>query len=178
MAEKKVNRKRCVQVKLRLTPSERAVLEHDIKKSGLTQNDYLIQKLINRVGISAISCERIYCGSSVVISLKLGDQVVGYASCLYFDNLKKVQVSGFYVIKPFQDIGIEENLLQEILDYAALKEAKSVIAYPGTEPYCPTEWKPIDVQKKWYESQGFEFDHMVCNTTPCMIKALTNEVIT
>ena len=177
MAENKVNRKRSVQVKLRLTPEESAILERDVKNSGLSKNEFLITTLINRVGISAISCERTYCGGSVDISLKLGDQVIGYASCLYFDDLQKAQLSGFYVIKPFQDIGIEEKLLQEVLDYAALKEATSIIAYPGAEPYCPTEWKPMDVQRKWYESQGFKVDHMVCNATPCMVKALVNEVV-
>lgn len=172
MAEKKDNRKRWVQVKLRLTPEESAVLEHDVKDSGLSKNDYMIRTLINRIGLSAINCERKYWGNSVDISFMIGEQRIGYASCLFFENLGKIQVSSFYVIKPFQDIGIEEKLLQEILDYADLNHAASVIAYPGSEPYCPTEWKPLDVQTAWYESNGFRIDHMVCNATPCMIKDL------
>ena len=172
MAEKKVNRKRWVQVKFRLTPEESAVLEHDVKDSGLSKNEYLIKTLINRIGLSAINCERKYCGNSVDISFKIGGQRIGYASCLYFENIQKVQVSGFYVIKPYQDIGIEEKLLQEILDYADLNGAASIVAYPGAEPYCPTEWKPLDVQTAWYEAQGFKIDHMINGVIPCMVKDL------
>lgn len=173
MAEKKVNRKRWVQVKLRMTPEEKAIFEQDVHRSGLSQNDYLIQTLINKVGLSAIDCERKYWSNSVDITFRIGGQRIGYASCLYFENLGKVQVSSFYVIKPFQDVGIEEALLGEIIVYADLKQAKSIIAYPGAEPYCPTEWKPLDVQTKWYESKGFKNDHMVYNTTPCMVKELS-----
>ena len=58
MDEKKVNRKRCIQVKFRLSPEELAVLDFDIQQSGLSKNDYLIKTLINRMGLSAITCER------------------------------------------------------------------------------------------------------------------------
>ena len=43
---------------------------------------------------------------------------------------------------------------------------------PGSEPYCPTEWKPIDVQTAWYEENGFHVDHLVSGATPCMMKKL------
>lgn len=168
----KENRKRCIQVKIRLTPEENAVLQKDVSTSGLSKNDYIIKTLINRVGLSVLSCERKYCGNSVDIRFMLANKCVGYASCLFFGNIQKVQVSSFYVIKPFQDIGIEEKLLQEIQDYADLNAATCIIAYPGVEPYCPTEWKPIDVQTQWYESQGFKVDHLINNATPCMVKTL------
>ena len=176
MAKEKANRKRSVQLKFRLTPEESAVFERDVKKSGLTKNEYIIRTIINRVGLSVLSCERKYCGGSVDISIKLGQKRIGYASCLYFQNIRKVQISSFYVIKPFQDAGIEDMLLQEILDYGELNNAAGVIAYPGTEPYCPTEWKPLDVQRAWYEEHGFKFDHMLYNSTPCLIKDLQEVV--
>jgi GNAT superfamily N-acetyltransferase len=172
MAKEKANRKRCVQVKFRLTPEENAVLQKDVKDSGLSKNDYIIKTIINRVGLSVLSCERRYCSNSVDIHFMLANKRIGYASCLFFRNIKKVQVSSFYVIKPFQDIGIEEKLLQEILDYAELNQAEGIIAYPGAEPYCPTEWKPIDTQTAWYETNGFTIDHMVSGATPCMVKQL------
>ena len=52
MAKEKANRKRCVQVKFRLTPEENAVLQKDVKDSGLSKNDYIIKTIINRVGLS------------------------------------------------------------------------------------------------------------------------------
>ena len=177
MAKETANRKRCVQVKFRLTPEENAVLQKDVKDSGLSKNDYIIKTIINRVGLSVLSCERRYCGNSVDIHFMLANKRVGYASCVFFRNIKKVQVSSFYVIKPFQDIGIEEKLLQEIQDYAELNSAASIITYPGAEPYCPTEWKPIDAQTEWYENQGFKIDHLINNATPCMIKDLSREVL-
>lgn len=176
MAKETANRKRCVQVKFRLTPEENAMLQKDVKDSGLSKNDYIIKTIINRVGLSVLSCERKYCGNSVDISLMLANKKIGYASCLFFRNIKKVQVSSFYVIKPFQDVGVEEKLLQEIYDYAKLKQAAEIVAYPGAEPYCPTEWKLLDVQTAWYEKQGFKIDHLINNATPCMIKDLSREV--
>ena len=177
MTKEKVNRKRCVQIHFRVTPEEAAVLKKDVQSSGLTKSDYIIKTLINKVGLSALSCERKYCSNGVDISLMLANKRIGYASCLFFKNIKKVQISSFYVIKPFQDIGAEEKLLQEILDYADLNQADGVIAYPGAEPYCPTEWKPIDTQTAWYESNGFKIDHLVNGSTPCMIKDLPREVL-
>ena len=176
MAKTKENRTRSVQVKFRLTPEEKSVLDQDVKNSGLTMSDYLIRTLINRIGVSAINCERKYCGGSVDISFKIGGQRIGYASCLFFQNIRKVQISGFYVVKSFQDMGIEEKLMEEIYEYADLNGAESIIAYPGPEPYCPTEWKPMDAQTAWYEAQGFQIDHMVNGVVPCMIKDLTHEV--
>ena len=172
MAKEKANRKRCVQVKFRLTPEENAVLQKDVKDSGLTKNDYIIKTIINRVGLSVLSCERKYCGNSVDIHFMLANKRIGYASCLLLRNIKKVQVSSFYVIKPFQDIGIEEKLLQEIEDFADMNQAESIVAYPGAEPYCPTEWKSIDIQTAWYETNGFAIAHMIYGTTPCMVKQL------
>lgn len=176
MAKIKENRTRSVQVKFRLTPEEKSALDHDVKRSGLTLNSYLIQTLINRVGLSAINCERKYSNGCVDISFKIGGQRIGYASCLFFENIQKVQVSGFYVIKPFQDMGIEEKLLEEIYDYAKMNGAESIVAYPGPEPYCPTAWKPMDVQTAWYAANGFKIDHMINSVVPCMIKVLPHEV--
>lgn len=172
MAKEKVNRKRCVQVKFRLTPEENAVLQKDVKDSGLSKNDYIIKTIINRVGLSILSCERKIYGNSIEINFMLVNKRIGYASCLFLKNIKKVQVSSFYVIKQFQDIGIEEKLLQEIEDFADMNQAESIIAYPGAEPYCPTEWKPIDTQTAWYKTNGFKIDHMINGATPCMIKQL------
>ena len=172
MAKEKANRKRCVQVKFRLTPEENAVLQKDVKDSGLSKNDYIIKTIINRVGLSVLSCEREYCGNSVNIHFMLANKRIGYASCLFLRNIKKIQVSSFYVIKPFQDIGVEEKLLQEIEDFADMNQAESIVAYPGAEPYCPTEWKSIDTQTAWYETNGFAVDHMIYGTTPCMVKQL------
>ena len=45
MAKEKANRKRCVQVKFRLTPEENAVLQKDVKDSGLSKNDYISRPL-------------------------------------------------------------------------------------------------------------------------------------
>ena len=171
----KEKRRRWVQVKLRLTPEEKSALEMDAKRSGLSKNEYMIRTLINRVGTSAITCERTYCGGSVDIHLKVGNQRIGYASCLFFKPQKEVQISSFYVIKPFQNFGIEEQLIQEIYDYAELKQADSIVVFPGAEPYCPTEWKLMDVQVAWYEQQGFEVDHYINGVTPCMIKNLSQE---
>ena len=177
MAKNKENRSRSVQVKFWLTPSERSILDHDVKISGLTMSDYLIRTLINRVGLSAISCERKYCGDSVDLFFKIGTQQIGYASCLFFEDISTVQVSSFYVIKPFQDMGIEEKLLEEIYGYAKMNGAGSIVAYPGTEPYCPTAWKPMDIQTAWYESNGFKIDHMINGATPCMVKELPQEAV-
>lgn len=177
MSKTQENRRRSIQVNFRLTPEENAVFQKDVLNSGLSKNDYLIKTLINRVGLSAITCERRYCGSSIDISLNLGGQRIGYASCLFFSNLKKVQISSFYVLKQFQDIGVEDKLLQEILEYAKLNSASTIIAYPGPEPYCPTAWKPIDVQTAWYEQKGFYLDHKVNGVIPCMIKELSQEVL-
>ena len=175
MVKKKENRIRSVQVKFRLTPEEKSALDHAVKRSGLTLNSYLIQTLINRVGLSAITCERKYSDGCLDISFKLGGQRIGYASCLFFKNIRKVQVSGFYVTKPFQDMGVEEKLLEEIYDYARMNGAESIVAFPGPEPYCPTEWKPMDVQAAWYKENGFKVDHMINNVVPCMIKELPQE---
>ena len=172
MAKEKATRTRGVQVQFRLTPEENAVLQKDVKDSGLSKNDYIIKTIINRVGLSVLSCERRYCSNSVDIHFMLANKRIGYASCLFFRNIKKVQVSSFYVIKPFQDIGIEEKLLQEIEDFADMNQAESIVAYPGAEPYCPTEWKSIDTQTAWYETNGFAIDHMIYGTTPCMVKQL------
>ena len=177
MAEKKGNRKRWVQVKLCLTPEEKSVLDHDVRNSGLSQSEYLLQTLINKIDRSAISCERKYSNSCLDISFKIGKQRIGYASCLYFESTNTVQVSGFYVIKQFQDLGIEEKLLQEIAEYADINGAEKIVAYPGPEPYCPTEWKPLDVQTAWYKAQGFHLDHLVNNIIPCMIKPLCMESV-
>lgn len=166
----KENRKRWVQVKFRLTPEEAAILDRDVECSGLSKNDYLIQTLINRIGLSAIHCERKYCGNGAEISFKLGSQRIGYASCLSFKNTGKVQICSFFVAKPFQNLGIEENLLEEVQQFLRLNEASSLIAYPSAEPSCPTEWKTIEEQTAWYEQQGFCVDHMIYNATPCMIK--------
>lgn len=172
MSTVKENRRRSVQVKFRLTPFENAVFERDVINSGLSKNDYLIKTLINRVGLSAISCERKYFPSGVDISLTMGNQRIGYVSCLFFKNLKIVQLSSFYVVKPFQDIGVEEKLLAEIWEFADLNDAAQIVAYPGAEPYCPTEWKSLEMQIKWYQDQGFIVDHKVNGTTPCMVKKL------
>lgn len=173
MDENKVNRKRCMQVKFRLSPEELAVLDFDIQQSGMSRNDYLIQTLINRMGLSAISCERKYWGSTAEITFKIRNQRIGYASCLFFDDTDTVQISSFYVLKPFQDMGIEEKLLHEIHEYAELNHAARILAYPGPEPYCPTEWKPMDVQTAWYEAQGFQISHLINGVVPSMEKQLT-----
>lgn len=172
MKNKKINRKRNIQVKFRLTPEENAVFQKDVQDSGLSKNDYLIKTVINRIGLSAISCERKYGNKSIEIKFMLANRIVGYASCLFFENIQKVQISSFYVIKPLQNIGIEEKLLQEILDFAKLNQASCIIAYPGSEPYCPTEWKPLAVQTEWYEHNGFKIDHYINGATPCMVKQL------
>lgn len=172
MAKEKANRKRSVQIKFRLTPEESAMLERDIKNSQLSKNDYFIRTLINRIGLSAISCERKIFGNGIEFHFKLADKRIGYASCLFYPNIRKVQVNSFYVVKQFQDMGIEEKLLQEIIDFADMNQAECVIAYPGAEPYCPTEWKPIEVQTAWYEENGFIVDHMIYGATPCMMKKL------
>lgn len=176
MSKSKVKRTRNIQVTLRLTPKEKSILDQDIKKSRMSMNEYLIHTLINKVGLSALNCERRYCGSCLELSFKIANQRIGYASCLYFENQKQLQISGFYVIKPFQDIGIEEKLMDEIHDYAALNRAQSIVAYPGPEPYCPTQWKAMDAQTAWYEAQGFHIDYMVNGVVPCMIKDLSHEV--
>lgn len=176
MSKTQENRRRSVQVKFRLTPEEFAVFQKDVTDSGLSKNDYLIRTLINRAGLSAVNCERRYCSNTVDIYFKIGGQRIGYASCLFFKNIQKVQISSFYVIKPLQNVGIEEKLLHEILDYATLCGASSIVAYPGPEPYCPTAWKPMDEQTEWYVAQGFQLDHKVNNVIPCMIKTLPQEV--
>lgn len=173
----KENRTRNVQVKFRLTPTEKSALDIDVKNSGLTLNDYLIRTLINKIGFPAITCERKYGNNSIDVSFMLGSQRIGFASSLFFENTKTVQISGFYVIKPFQDFGIEERLMHEIYDYANINGAERIVAYPGAEPYCPTEWKTLDVQEKWYKSQGFYVDHIVNGATPCMVKPLYLRII-
>ena len=172
MDENKVNRKRCMQVKFRLSPEELAVLDFDIQQSGMSRNDYLIKTLINRMGLSAIVCERKYCGSNVDIAFKIRNQRIGHASCLLFEETNTIQISSFYVLKPFQDMGIEEKLLHEIHEYAALNQAARIVAYPGPEPYCPTEWKPMDIQTAWYEAQGFQISHLINGVIPSMEKQL------
>ena len=172
MPKEKANRKRSVQIKFRLTPEESAVLEQDIKKSKLSKNDYFIKTMINRIGLSAITCERKLYDNSIEVHFMLSNKRIGYANCLFFKNIKKVQISSFYVLKQFQDIGIEEQLLQEIVLFAETHQAESIIAYPGAEPFCPTEWKPIDVQTTWYQKNGFDVDHMIYGYTPCMMMKL------
>ena len=81
MAKEKANRKRCVQVKFRLTPEENAVLQKDVKDSGLSKNDYIIKTIINRVGLSVLSCERRYCSNSVDIHFMLANKRIGYFRC-------------------------------------------------------------------------------------------------
>ena len=49
MAKEKANRKRCVQVKFRLTPEENAVLQKDVRDSGLSKNDYIIKTIIQKI---------------------------------------------------------------------------------------------------------------------------------
>ena len=71
---------------------------------------------------------------------------------------------------------IKTAVRQCTLFYADLNGADSIIAYPGPEPYCPTEWKPMDVQTAWYEAQGFKIDHRINGVVPCMIKDLAHEV--
>lgn len=171
----KARRFRSVQEKFRLTPEESAILKKDVEASGMSRNEYIIKTLINRSGLSALSCERKICGNSVEISFKLADKPIGYASCLYFENLNKVQISSFFVVKPFWDFGIEEKLFEEILYFAKLRNATEIIAYAGAEPHCPTGWKSIETQVKWYENLGFRVDHIVSGSTPCMIKALQRE---
>ena len=108
MAKEKANRKRCVQVKFRLTPEENAVLQKDVKDSGLTKNDYIIKTIINRVGLSVLSCERRYCSNSVDIHFMLANKRIGYALCLVhickvFNFLQQFFFNA-YILKWFNDI--------------------------------------------------------------------------
>ena len=89
MPKEKANRKRSVQIKFRLTPEESAVLEQDIKKSKLSKNDYFIKTMINRIGLSAITCERKLYDNSIEVHFMLSNKRIGYANCLFFKNIKK-----------------------------------------------------------------------------------------
>ena len=172
MSKEKANRTRSIQVKFRLTPEESSILNTDVKDSGMSKNDYFIKTLINKSWLSAMSCERKLCGNSVEISFKVADKLIGYASCLYFENLNKVQISNFFVVKPFWNYGIEEKLFEELLYFAELQGASELIAYPGVEPHCPTPWKSLEQQVEWYSNLGFKTHHLVAEATPCMIKRL------
>lgn len=169
---KKENRKRDVQIHFRLTEDENAMFKKEVKKSGMTMNDYLIQVMVRRVGLSAVNCERILSDNDMELKFMVGDKCVGFASCFCWEEERRTQINSLFVIENFRNIGIEEQLFQEIEEFANMKHCKTISAYPGAEPYCPGGWLPLKDEKSLYEKNGYEQVGLVCNATPRMVKTL------
>lgn len=168
----KENRKRSVQLHFRLTPDENALFQKQIQESGMTMSEYLIKLLINRVGLSAVNCHRKLSENGMKLDFVIGNHSIGYAKCSYDQEKNMVSIRSLYVIERWRGQGIEDQLLQEIEDYAVLKGASSIVSYPGPEPFCPGGWLPLNDEIALYKAHGYKQMRIVAGDILRMEKRL------
>ena len=166
------NRRRNVQIHFRLTPEENVLFQRQIKRTGLTMTDYLRRLLIQRVGLSAVNCQRKVSERGLKLDFLIGGKSVGYAKCAYGQEENVVSIQSLYVVEAWRGNGIETQLLQEIEDFAVLKRASAIVSYPGPEPFCPGGWIPLDEEVRLYEENGFKQNGTISGVTPRMVKIL------
>lgn len=104
---------------------------------------------------------------SLELDIKNRNKVVAHADCSLIENV--IQIKSLYVLKKFRNKGLDEILINRILEYAAENNAAQIRIYCGPEPFCEDGQIPLEQEKSWYRSHGF-LD--VCGIAPCMVKNL------
>lgn len=167
------NRKRNMQVKFRLTPEENEMLRDEIRGSGMTINDYIIQSLIKKASFSIMSWEKVYCGNDMEIKCLMGKRVVGYARCSYFKDLKEVRISSLFVEKTYRNTEMMDGLIKAVISFAREQEADLLKVICGCEPFSRTGQMDLDTEIEWYAKRGFIRNQGIY---PIMVKTLKQEV--
>ena len=108
--------------------------------------------------------------NTLELEIRDEEEMIGYASCFFCNDV--LQIKALFVRSMYRGKGFEENLLSEVHKYANEKKAKRIIMYCGPEPFCEDGQTPLDEEVKWYKAHGYQHDHNVCGTVPCMIKTL------
>ena len=72
----------------------------------------------------------------------------------------------------FRNKGVEELLMEKLLDFAKDKKVKNIVTYCGSEPFCPDGQVSMDEEVNFFEDHGFKLDHHVFGLVPCMIKTM------
>lgn len=167
------NRKRNMQVKFRLTPEENELLRDEIRGSGMTINDYIIQSLIRKVLFPILSWEKVYCGNGMEIKCFLGKRIVGYAKCSYFEDLKQVRIYSLFVESSYRNTEMMDDLVNAVTSFAREHKADSLKVICGCEPFSRTGQMDLDTEMEWYTKRGFIRNQGIY---PIMVKTLRQEV--
>lgn len=163
------NRKRNMQVKFRLTPEENDLLRDEIRDSGMTINDYIIQALITKTPFPILSWEKVYCGNGMELKCLVGKRIVGYAKCSYFKELEEVRIYSLFVEKAYRNTEVMDKLFTAVTSFAKEQKAESLKVICGCEPFSRTGQMALDAEMTWYKKRGFVRNHSIY---PCMVKAL------
>ena len=171
------NRKRNVQVKFRLTQEESDALSKVISNSGMTRNDYIIQTLIKKVTMPMLKMVKKYYGNSVELNCKLGNQVMAYCRCSYYESLDQVEIHSLFVSKSYRSSELMKNLLDEVIAFAKEKEACSIKAICGCEPMSKSGQLSLEEEISFYEENGFVRQIGVVANIPVMVKTMKKEMM-
>ena len=140
------NRKRNMQVKFRLTPEENDLLRDEIRDSGMTINDYIIQALITKTPFPILSWEKVHCGNGMEIKCFLGKRIVGYAKCSYFADLKQVRIYSLFVEKSYRNTEVMDDLIKVVISFARENEADLLKVICGCEPFSKTGQMDLETE--------------------------------
>lgn len=66
-------------------------------------------------------------------------------------------------------------MLKKVNNYAKKKNAKEIIVYLGVEPFCEDGQMPLEIEKSFYEKNGFKLSHLVQKVVPCMKKNMKEQ---
>ena len=160
------------EVKIRLSDAEYKFLQRSVKDTGLSLSKYIRNKILSTLGVPLFSCNRKIFDTFMELELIADKKVIGYMSCSYEYGECLTRINSLYVIQAYRGIDIEDALLKEATDFALQHHSKTIVAFPGTEPYCPDKMPSAPEQIAWYEKHGYIHDHDVCGVIPCMIKSL------
>lgn len=95
--------------------------------------------------------------------------VIGHVSASAVGD--NIQVRDLFVREKYRNKGIESELLNKVLSYAAKRKAKKIVVYCGAEPFSPDGQIPLEQEMAFYQENGFHYVRDIY-ATPVMEKCL------
>ena len=108
--------------------------------------------------------------NALEVEIERDGYIVAHMGCFFANG--EVQIKDLFVCEKFRGIGLDNLLMEQVHEYAHEKNARTIKAFCGPEPFCEDAQVSMSEEVAWYKTQGFIHDHDVCGVVPVMIKTL------
>lgn len=83
------------------------------------------------------------------------DKLVAHMQCVVHHTLGQVEIQSLFSTRAYENLGYEDILLEEIVEYSQKQGVASILVRIGPEPYNPEPHWTMDTCIAWYKEHGF-----------------------